>query len=91
MAFTDAIASPIPFRKNQLPYSPLFDPSASADLGIAPNGTVYNGGEMSQPGGYTGQTMGMHQALSHGPASVAASAIIGPTPGGVAGTLVLIL
>lgn len=29
--------------------------------------------------------MGVNPLISHGPASVAASAIIGPSPGGVAG------
>jgi hypothetical protein len=35
--------------------------------------------------------MGMHPPISHGPASVAASAIIGPSPGGVAGKSHLVM
>ena len=79
------LASPIPFKQLQLPYTPLFDPIANPE--IAPNGSVLG----------AGSGMGMDMAmgndmnpLSHGPASVAASAIIGPSPGGVAGKFPLL-
>lgn len=71
----DESASPIPFGNLHLPYTPLFDPVGGD---VAPNGTIIGGG-----GGGSGAP------LAHGPASVAASAIIGPTPGGVAGKLYL--
>ncbi|KAI9635196.1 uncharacterized protein MKK02DRAFT_43876 [Dioszegia hungarica] len=72
--------SPIPFKQLQLPYTPLFDPTANPE--IAPNGSMLGAG--SGMGMDMGMGNGMNP-LSHGPASVAASAIIGPSPGGVAG------
>jgi hypothetical protein len=83
----DLVASPIPFKQLQLPYTPLFDPTANPE--IAPNGSVLGAGSGMGMDMGMGMGNGMNP-LSHGPASVAASAIIGPSPGGVAGKLPLL-